>query len=557
MRRFSYTYGELCSRLLSKAAPIKSYIVASTLSSIIGNLSHMGLMGSGALMLLSAAGVISYGSIGIFFLLMLSCALLIALCRYVEGVASHKGAYKLLAVMRVELFERLRRLAPACLVDRSMGDIMNIAISDIETLEYFFAHTIGPMFTVILLPSVTLVIAFCYAPLFAAVLLPVYVLISIVIPLLAISSGRSLGMRYRRELAGVKTQILESVYGIRDIQIFSYGAERLSEIDRQNDRINKAAHGLLMHRQIVSTLPTFFVYAARVLIIWAAVRLTAQGQGQPIGTVVLSAMAGASFSSTFSLTQVVTNLLEAFAAAERLFLLEDEKPKVAEPRDPVSPGKIRSLEFRDVSFSYDSQGGSILSGLSFSCEGSERIGIQGESGAGKSTIFRLLLRFWDPDDGEILINGIPISSIATEELYRRIAVLEQDTFLIDGTLAENIALGRPEASREEIMEAAKRAGLHEFIMSLPGGYDTPMGQMSQRLSGGERQRVGIARVMLKDPDVVIMDEPTSSLDVLHEKELLDTVKKVYADKLVLIISHRASTLSGCDRTIRLEKGRII
>ena len=180
------------------------------------------------------------------------------------------------------------------------------------------------------------------------------------------------------------------------------------------------------------------------------------------------------------------------------------------------------------------------------------MGIVGESGAGKSTIFRLLLRFYAPTSGQILINGIPLENISFEELHKRIAFLEQDTYLFDATIAENISIARPDATPDEIRRAARRAGIADFIDTLPDGYNTDMGQMSARLSGGERQRIGIARVLLRDPDMCLMDEPSSALDALHEKELLHTLNTEYVGKTLMLISHRASTLTGCDRTLRME-----
>ena len=199
----------------------------------------------------------------------------------------------------------------------------------------------------------------------------------------------------------------------------------------------------------------------------------------------------------------------------------------------------------------------MLRDFSLTLSRREKVGVMGESGVGKSTVLRLLLRFWNPQQGQITVNGIPIQEISLNELRQRIALLEQETFLTSGTLGENIALGKPDATREEIREAARRAGLADFIETLPHGYDTPMGEMGARLSGGERQRVGIARVLLMDPDVIVMDEPTSSLDVLHEKELLQTLEEACQDKLLLIVSHRPSTLTGCGRIVRLEQGRAV
>ena len=224
-------------------------------------------------------------------------------------------------------------------MDRKKGDLLNIAVSDIETVEFFFAHTIGPLFTVVLLPVTTLVLALCIHPLFAAVLLPVYLVISVGFPLLALKIGRPVGLKYRERLGEMKALVLESVYGIKDIQIFGHGAARLARVQAQNRRINRAAHGLTIHRQTVASAPTFFVYLARILLLAVATYLAANGAQNPVGTVVISFVATASFSSTFSLTTVISSLLETFAAAERLFAIEDTEPEVVEAEHPKRPAR--------------------------------------------------------------------------------------------------------------------------------------------------------------------------------------------------------------------------
>ena len=422
-RKFQYSICEMTIRLLRIAAPVKAPLAAAAIASIVGNLSHMGLMGFGALWILACANMLPEGSPVLFGTLMAVCAILIVACRYLEGVASHAGAYQLLASMRIHLFKTIRKLAPACLMDRTKGDILNVAVSDIETIEYFFAHTIGPMFTVIILPCTTLGLALYINPLFAAALLPVYVIISILLPLLAMKAGRPVGMRYRTRLGEMKSLVLESVYGIKDIQIFGFGNRQLERVLEQNRKVNQAAHGLTMHKQAVSSAPTFFVYLARILILLAASVLAANGASNPIGTVVISFVAVASFSSTFSLTMVISSLLEAFAAAERLFIIEDTRPEIVETAHPQTAGTIRSIEFDHVSFGYSQERGKILDGFDLRIEEGDKVGIVGESGIGKSTVLRLLLRFWNPSEGSIRINGISIDQISLEELHRRIAVL--------------------------------------------------------------------------------------------------------------------------------------
>ena len=547
-RKFSYSMKKMNRRLLAIGRPIRNYIAISTVASVLGALSHMGLMGFGALWLLAAAGfcdgMMTYAALTV------TCAVLIAVCRYLEGLFSHLGAYGILAKMRVHLFDAIDRISPAYMIGRETGDIMNIAVADIETLEYFFAHTIGPMFTVILLPVTTVVLAWFVNPLYALVLIPIYIMISVVLPLGALIAGRGIGMRYREELG--ESKILESVYSIRDIQIFGAGNRKMEDVMKANSQVNKAALGLTLHRQTIASFPNFFIYLARILILVCAGYLASKGIDNPVGTIAISFAATASLSSSFSLTFVVTSLLEAYGAAERIFKIEDTLPETEEPEHAVTCGEIQTIEFKDVTFAYPGTERKILEHFNYVIHKGDQIGIAGESGAGKSTLLRLLLRFYAPTEGQILINGIPLEQISFRELHKRIAFLEQDTYLFDMTIAENIGIAKPGASMEEIKDAAKRAGIAEFIHTLPDGYDTDMGQMSARLSGGERQRIGIARILLRNPDICLMDEPSSALDALHEKELLHTLQTAYAGKTLLLISHRGSTLTGCSRILRAE-----
>ncbi len=543
-------------RLLRIASTVRYKLIASTLASIVGNASHLGLMGFGAMMVLSFAGLAKTGTPLLWGCLMGLCAFLIMICRYIEGLVSHGAAYQLLADMRVRMYDTVRRLAPACLVDRQKGDVLSIAVADIETIEFFFAHAIGPVFTVVLLPLMTLVIAARVDRLFVWVLLPLYFIISVALPLLSLRLGREVGRRYRAQVGGLKASVLESVYGVRDIQIFGVGDERRRDVIERTKEINRSQHLLTMHRQLVTSAPTFFIYLARILIIAVASSLALGGSSDPAGVVVLSFVVSASFSSTQSLTLVVTSLLETYAAAERLFELEDTVPAVIEDPDPVELQRIEKIEFRGVTFSYDKSSPPVLKDLDLTIRPRDKIGVVGESGIGKSTVIRLLLRFWEPTGGEILINGVPLRRCSLESLRSRIALLEQDTFIFSDTIAGNIAFGRPDASQAEIERAAARAGIHDFIMTLPDGYQTNMGELGGRLSGGEKQRIGIARVMLVDPDMLVMDEPTSSLDILNEKGLLKTLDDEYADKMILLVSHRSSTLTGCTRILRLQDGAI-
>lgn len=549
--RFQYSIWEMTKRLLHYAAPIKGYLTVSALASIFGNLSHMGVMGFGALWILRGAEYTILGSTRLFAFLTILSGIMIAVCRYLEGIFSHLGAYGILAGLRVHLYNQISRVAPAYLIGRKTGDIMNIAVSDIETLEFFYAHMIGPLFTLILLPVTTVIIAAQFHALYAWILIPIYLLNSIILPLIALKAGRSIGMCYRERLGELKALILESVYGIRDVQIYGAGEKRRETVQQANTAVNQAALRLTLHRQTVASLPNFFVYLARILIISAAGYLASRGTGDPVGTILVSFIAVSSLSSTFNLTTVVTNLLETYAAAERIFLIEDAEPETIDPEVSETLNSIETIEFRNVTFSYPGTNRVILKDFNLKIESGEKIGIIGESGAGKSTVLRLLLRFYKPDTGQILINGIPIERFSFEQLHRHIALLEQDTYLFAATIADNIRIAKPDATQAEIERACEQAGIAEFIATLPQGYETHMGQMNARLSGGERQRIGIARIMLKHPDVCLMDEPSSALDAFHEKELLYTLEHAYTTGTLLLISHRRSTVCFCGRLVKI------
>ena len=535
-KQFKYSLSTIIKRLLNFARPIKSYLFISTLASIIGNLSHIGLMGFGSLYLLSLTSYLNTNPDKWLILTIISASL-IAICRYLEGVYSHIGAYGVLASLRVHLFSIIDRISPAFLIDHKKGDLMSIAINDIETLEYFFAHTIGPMYFM--------------------VLLPLFILISIVIPLIALKAGNNIGMNYRKSLGELKSLVLESVYGIRDIQIYNDGEKRLEKILNENEIVNKASHGLTLHQQILSSVPNFFIYIARILIIVVSAYLISINQNNPSGTILISFVAAASFSSTFSLTFVVTHLLETFAAAKRIFIIEDTIPTVNQKETTQTCGEIRNIKFNNVSFTYPNTDVEVLKNLNFEIKKGDKIGIFGPSGIGKSTLFRLLLRFYDPNFGTISFNHIDLKDLSFNEIYQRIGMLEQETYLFDDTIFNNIAIAKEGASLDEVKKAAEKAGIASLIDTLPEGYNTEMGQMASRLSGGEKQRIGIARIMLACPDIIVMDEPTSALDVFHEKELLHTLKNEYSDATWLIISHRMSTLTCCNRLYKLENGQLI
>lgn len=550
----NYSLKEIAVRLAGMTKGQRGFIAFATIASIVGNLSQMGLMGFGAAFILNCAGRLNAGGPWGWCAAMAVCAVLIGVMRYIEGFASHVAAYNLLAVMRTKFFNKLRKLSPAIMTEKETGDIVSVAIGDIDTIESFFAHTIGPMFTVILLPVAALIIAGFVHPVYVLALIPIYVITSVIIPLAGMKAGRNIGAAYRKGLGGLKSFILESVFGLKDIQIYSQGKKRSEEVIRKSHELNRIDHKKTIHRQLISALPTFFVYLARIMIIFLVFCLTIQDPSKINWVIILSFVVSASFSSTQSLISVVSSLTDTFASAERLFDIEDRHPAVIESRDAGVLGEAKECVWQDVSFSYGRN--DIFKNMNMEIKPGDKVGIIGESGIGKSTFLRLLLRFWDVDSGCIKISGKDIREVTVKSLRENIAMVEQSAFVYEDTVANNIAIGVPDAPREDIKKAAQRAGISGVIERLPDGYDTLLGEYGISLSGGEVQRLGIARAMLKNPDIIVMDEPTSNLDVFNEKLIVKTLEDEFKDKIIIIVSHRRSTLTFCNKIFRVEDKRM-
>lgn len=549
IKKHKYGLKEISGRLLDISKGQRGFIAFATIASIVGNLSQMGLMGFGAAFILGCAGRLTVVNPWVWGGAMAACAVLIGVMRYIEGFASHVAAYNLLAGMRTKFFHSLRKLSPAIMTEKETGDIVSIAIGDIDTIESFFAHTIGPMFTVILLPVAALIIAGFVHPVYVLVLIPIYIITSVLIPLAGMKAGRNIGASYRKGLGRLKSFILESVFGLKDVQIYSQGKVRGEEVIRKSRELNRIDHRKTMHRQLISALPTFFIYMARILIIFLVFALAVRDPSKINWVIILSFVVSASFSSTQSLISVVSSLTDTFAAAERLFDITDRKPVVEERKDADVLDHAGDVSWKDVCFGYGNH--EIFKGLNMDIRPGDKVGIIGQSGIGKSTFLRLLLRFWDPDSGSIRINGQDIKDVTVRSLRDNIAMVEQSAFVYEDTVANNIAIGVPNASIEDIKQAAKRAGIANVIERLPDGYDTMLGEYGISLSGGEVQRLGIARAMLKNPDIIVMDEPTSNLDVFNEKQIVRTLEQEFKDKIIIIVSHRKSTLTFCNRIFRV------
>ncbi len=471
---------------------------------------------------------------------------------YVEQYCNHFIAFKLLAIIRHKVFAALRRLCPAKLEGRDKGNLISIITTDIELLEVFYAHTISPI-AIAILTSLIMVVFIGRYHVYAGILAcAAYIVVGLIIPLCNGRRGGDDGMSFRSEFGELNSHVLDSLHGLDETIQYGYGdvrkrqmtdkAGKLAGIQR---RLNDAEGTQRAITNMVILLASFGMLA---LTLGLYQREMLDIEGVIVCTV---AMMG-SFGPVVALASLSNNLNQTLASGERVLSLLEEEPVVEEITDAEgktvaadSGNTEYSAEARHVTFSYDGQQ-NILDDYSAEFAPGKITGIHGPSGCGKSTLLKLLMRFWKTDKGDVMVAGRNVDEIPTTALRDMESYVTQETHLFHDSIAANIAIGKPGASMDEIVEAAKKASIHEFITSLPQGYDTKVGELGDTLSGGEKQRIGIARAFLHDSPIILMDEPTSNLDSLNEGIILRSLSEEAEEKTVILVSHRASTMSVCD-----------
>lgn len=479
---------------------------------------------------------------------------------YLGPYLAHVAAFRILVNLRDEFFWAIEPLAPAIFVSRRTGDLVSTAVSDVEMLELFFAHTAGPAAVAFVVPVLALAaLAAINLPL-AGVLL-VFLTLLILMPKLSFRLGSALGERMRGELARLNSQVLDTLQGMREILAFGYSKARLDELAEDSDLLLGLQARQAHNMGLQSAASASILSAGVIAVLLSASTLVSQGllsaKFLPISMILASSV----FASMASVVEVSKQLSLTRAAAMRLFLILDEEPAVREEWDGSQPGPIKavepSLSFQDVSFRYVPEEPQVLCNLSLQIPQGSTVALVGMSGAGKSTVINLMLRFWDPEAGEIQLGGRDIRSYTLKELRGMFSVVSQDIFLFSDTIRENIRIGRAGASDAEVEEAALRARIHDFIASLPQGYDTLVGERGVRLSGGERQRIAIARALLKGAPILILDEATSCLDAENERAIKDALMEHRDGRTTIMIAHRLSTVLDADMIFVMNEGRVI
>jgi ATP-binding cassette subfamily C protein len=546
-------------RLFLMVAPVLPKMLFSIFMGVLGNLSAIGMMTGGALLIADLLGVADgFSSAGLATLVM-SCAVLRGVLRYLEQYFGHDVAFRLLALVREQIFAALRRLAPAKLIEKRSGDLVTTVLGDVEYIEVFFAHTIAPVVIGTIVPVLVLLFIGRYWLGFVPILLFFQLGVGLVLPVLAAKLGKTRGREYRDRFAAVNVHLLDSLRGLKELLLFNQGERRLAEIRSKGRDLNQSYSQLKKQEGWVMAVADLLVMAAAVTLLFSGIGRFEAGMIGVGEVLVVTVAASSSFAPLLALSALSNSLMQTFAAAERIFALLDEKASVREKLSGNGGAAVVNsgdLVYHNVSFNYPGKDVKILNNLDFGIKRGQHVALIGKSGSGKSTALRLLLRFWDVSAGEIRVDGKDIRDLSLSGLRSGMALMAQDTYLFDETIAANLRIGKPDATDAELEAAARKAAIHDFIMGLPQGYQTRVGELGSGLSGGERQRIGLARAFLKDSPLLLLDEPTSNLDTLNEQIILKAIKNECNEKTVVTVSHRPTAVAAAERILRLENGKI-
>ena len=566
------------------------YLCAIFLTILAGQVIVHGLIAGGA------------GSVKTIITVMLIIAVLRGILHYAEQYCNHFIAFKLLAIIRHKVFAALRKLCPAKLEGRDKGNLISIITTDIELLEVFYAHTISPIAIAALTSLVMVFFIGRYHWLAGILALIAYLIVGVVIPMWNGRRGSQMGMEFRTNFGELNSFALDSLRGLDETIQYDQGEKRKEQMSERSrslagmqEKLSKMEGTQRSFTNLVILLASFGMLA---LTVW----LYGKGEIGFEGILTCTIAMMGSFGPVVALSSLSNNLNQTLASGERVLSLLEETPMVEEISGNVdirtdsdneisntsivsentdndirnqnnSPEKEKYIlrgiltgraknsvkafsgaEAQHVTFAYENE--TILDDYSLKLESGKITGIHGASGSGKSTLLKLLMRFWDVNQGSVSVDGEDVRKIPTRHLRDMESYVTQETHLFHDSIANNIAVGSPAASREAIIEAAKKASIHDFIMKLPKGYDTEVGELGDTLSGGEKQRIGIARAFLHDSPLILMDEPTSNLDSLNEGIILKSLREASEKKTVMLVSHRKSTMNIVDTVFEMKDGRI-
>ena len=552
------------------------YLCAIFLTILAGQLVVRGLLsGAAAETIAVKSGWLLETPVVTIITAMLVLAVLRGILHYVEQYCNHFIAFKLLAIIRHQVFAALRKLCPAKLEGRDKGNLISIITTDIELLEVFYAHTISPIAIAVCASSIMVFFIGSYHWLAGLWALAGYLLVGVVIPLWNSRQGGQQGMEFRTAFGELNSFVLDSLRGLDETIQYGQGEQRKAQMAERSGQLAQLQSSLNRMEGRQRSFTNLVILMASFGMLGLTVALYDRGAVGFEGVLTCTIAMMGSFGPVVALSNLSNNLHQTLASGERVLSLLEEQPLVEEipgEGQPQEGQAFAGASLEHVTFAYEetktkvgrsSDGSSgadsaetILRDVSLELEPGKITGIHGASGSGKSTMLKLLMRFWDVQQGTVRVDGADVRQTPTRGLRDMESYVTQETHLFHDSIANNIGLARPGADREEIMEAAKKASIHDFIMTLPKGYDTEVGELGDTLSGGEKQRIGVARAFLHDAPLVLLDEPTSNLDSLNEGIILRSLKEQAEEKTVILVSHRASTMRVADQIIEMDTERV-
>ena len=547
---------QIMKRLIVELKPLAPIMLITISMGVIGFLAAIAIASFGAIAIGTLIGDITFISFTGAMVVMVLSAVFRGFLRYAEQLSGHYIAFKILYILRDKIFGKFRKLAPAKLEGQEKGNLISLITSDIELLEVFYAHTIAPISIAVITNSIIAVILYMINPWFGLLSVVFFLIVGFVIPYASSSLGKEAGVAYRNMFGECNNYILDSLRGLKEVLLFGNGEERLKEINSKSHRINESLDKIKEHEGIIRAITDLTIMVAILTFVGVGFQQYSVGKLSFTWMLVGIVVIASSFGPVVALSNLSNTLLQTFACAERLFDLIDEEPHVEEVLEGHAVNGD-SISYEDVTFSYPNRKEKIFDNTSVHIEKGDKIALIGESGIGKSTFVKLMMRFWDVNEGKIKLDNKDIKEVATDSIRSSQTLVSQETYLFNESILDNIKIGNIKASKEEVVKAAKMASIHEFIESLPKGYDTKVGELGGNLSSGEKQRIGLARAFLSDGDVLILDEPTSNLDTLNEGEILKSIKENCEDKTIVLISHRKSTTAVCNKTYKLENSKLV
>lgn len=539
--------------LIKSVKPLILFMLLAVIMGVVGHLCATFISVIGSFLIINVLGYSIFLNFDFLLCLLLICALMRGVLRYCEQYCNHYIAFKLLALIRHQVFKALRKLAPAKLEVKDKGDLVSLITSDIELLEVFYAHTISPILIALLFSIVILIFISYYHWILAIWGLIAYLFIGFIVPLLMSKLSNDIGIKTRNLAGNLTSYVLDNLRGINEVLQYQQNQLRLDGMDQKTLT-------LLRHEQKLKSVTGFnqglvqgFVWFFDLGMLIISAHLYWFGYIGFDGVFITTITLMSSFGPVIALANLGTTLQNTLAAGNRVLDILEEKPLLAEV---INTKKVifSGIKLENVNFAYDKE--IILNDINLEIMPNTIVGLIGNSGSGKSTLLRLLMRFYDVKQGAIVYGGVNIKDIDTINLRNMISFMTQDTHLFNDSIKNNLLIGNLDADDQELIEVCKKVAIHDFIMSLPNGYDTLVGELGDKLSGGQRQRIGLARALLHNSDLLLLDEPTSNLDSLNEAVILKSLVETKGHKTIILVSHRKSTLRIVDDLYSIDNGRL-